>query len=352
VGLEHSDECRLFQSSVDQLLGYLPEEVTGSTAFVHSILHPADVHRLTESLQAHLDGRTPLKELELRLRHKSGEYRWYLDRGKVVARDRAGQRPLRMVGTITDITERKQAERERAEALSHSADHHGNGARCDLCAGSGGASEQVESSTGDGHRVYARRAVGQAGPRDGAAPRRLTQTSAAIRRALRGRVCGVGGAPPDERRASRFATIGTAAPFADLQGRVVGITGVGRDVTDRQQTEALLRSSEERFRLVAQATNDILWDWDLLTGDHWWSPNACEKFGYDPHERSRASTRGAAACTRRTGSGCSTWSSQAIHTDDQHPLRRVPLSTGRRHLWVLPGSRPYRAGRGRRRPYE
>ena len=33
-----------------------------------------------------------------------------------------------------------------------------------------------------------------------------------------------------------------------------------------------------------RATNDILWDWDLLTGDHWWSPNACEKFGYDPHK--------------------------------------------------------------------
>jgi len=33
---------------------------------------------------------------------------------------------------------------------------------------------------------------------------------------------------------------------------------------------------------VAQATNDVLWDWDLVTNDHWWSPNACEKFGYDP----------------------------------------------------------------------
>lgn len=52
---------------------------------------------------------------------------------------------------------------------------------------------------------------------------------------------------------------------------------------ERKHTEALLRFSEKRFRLVAEATNDILWDWDLVTQDHWWSPNAREKFGYDPN---------------------------------------------------------------------
>ena len=53
---------------------------------------------------------------------------------------------------------------------------------------------------------------------------------------------------------------------------------------DRDRSEHALRDSEERFRLVAEATNDILWDWDLVTQDHWWSPNAREKFGYDAHE--------------------------------------------------------------------
>ena len=57
-----------------------------------------------------------------------------------------------------------------------------------------------------------------------------------------------------------------------------------RDISGRKEAERALRESEERFRLVAEATNDILWDWDLLTNEHWWSPNAQQKFGYVPDE--------------------------------------------------------------------
>ena len=71
------------------------------------------------------------------------------------------------------------------------------------------------------------------------------------------------------------------ANFVVFEGREYNFATV-RDMSERKRTELLLRSSEERFRLVAQATNDVLWDWDLVTNDHWWSPNACEKFGYDP----------------------------------------------------------------------
>lgn len=78
------------------------------------------------------------------------------------------------------------------------------------------------------------------------------------------------------------------ANFLVFDGKEYNFATV-RDISDRKRTEELLKSSEERFRLVAEATNDILWDWDLVTQDHWWSPNAREKFGYDPNaERSVA----------------------------------------------------------------
>lgn len=56
---------------------------------------------------------------------------------------------------------------------------------------------------------------------------------------------------------------------------------IARDISERKDAEGRVKFSEERFRLVAEATNDILWDWDLVSREHWWSPNAREKFGYD-----------------------------------------------------------------------
>ena len=90
-----------------RLLGFEQTEVSPRAEFFFGLVHPEDVHTVRLELDAHLAGRKPSKESEARLRTKSGEYRWFLDRGKIVARDAAGQ-PLRMVGTITDITERRR----------------------------------------------------------------------------------------------------------------------------------------------------------------------------------------------------------------------------------------------------
>jgi len=90
-------------------LGYAPEEVPPHVSFWESIIHPDDKPRVQETLRAHFEGRTSFYACENRLREKSGRWRINLDRGKVVERDADG-RPVRMVGSDTDITERKRAE--------------------------------------------------------------------------------------------------------------------------------------------------------------------------------------------------------------------------------------------------
>src|SRR5690606_38916940 len=48
-----------------------------------------------------------------------------------------------------------------------------------------------------------------------------------------------------------------------------------------RQRDELLRS-EERFRIIVQSTNDVVWDWDLVNDRFWWSDGISKQFGHDP----------------------------------------------------------------------
>ncbi len=56
------------------------------------------------------------------------------------------------------------------------------------------------------------------------------------------------------------------------------------DISDRKKAEEALRKSEERFHLATRATNDAVWDWDLVTNALWWNENLQTLFGYRPEE--------------------------------------------------------------------
>ena len=104
------------------LLGYDGVDAPDSTATWRSRVHPEDLAQMLAALSAHLKGSSAGYECEFRLRAADGSYRWVLSRGRVVERDAQGQ-ALRAVGTLTDLTDRRQAdvlraERDRAEAAN------------------------------------------------------------------------------------------------------------------------------------------------------------------------------------------------------------------------------------------
>ena len=96
------------------LYGYAPGELEPLARELDSRTHPDDVPAMNAARQAHLQGRTPSYVNEHRVRCRDGRWKWVLSRGMVIERDGDG-RPLRMVGTHTDIDERKHAEALRAE---------------------------------------------------------------------------------------------------------------------------------------------------------------------------------------------------------------------------------------------
>jgi PAS domain S-box-containing protein len=90
------------------LLGYEPRALTSSPEEWFGSVHEADRKRVRDGLDAHLAGRTTHLEVEYRMRHASGAYRWVLTRGLAV-RDGAG-RAVRLAGSFTDITDGKVAD--------------------------------------------------------------------------------------------------------------------------------------------------------------------------------------------------------------------------------------------------
>ncbi|MCC7086429.1 MAG: PAS domain S-box protein [Pirellulales bacterium] len=97
-----------FSSRCKKLLGYSEDEQLPklfSTFEEH--LHPDDFQHTMIAIQRHINEGVPY-DIEYRLRNRQGEYRWFRVRGKVVHNDRG--EPMRMAGSLQDITELKAAQ--------------------------------------------------------------------------------------------------------------------------------------------------------------------------------------------------------------------------------------------------
>jgi len=94
-----------------RMLGYSLGEIEPKFSSYRNLVHPDDEHIMIETLNAHLEGKTPIYEAEFRMHTKFGEWKWILSTGRVFERDNDGK-PLMMTGLHRDVTERVQADKE------------------------------------------------------------------------------------------------------------------------------------------------------------------------------------------------------------------------------------------------
>ncbi len=101
----------LFSKRWKEMLGFAEDEIgTGFDQF-EKLCHPQDLPQVMAEMQACFDGKIPAFMVEMRMLCKDGSWKWILTRGMVLRRDAAGK-PLRVIGTHADITERKRAQDE------------------------------------------------------------------------------------------------------------------------------------------------------------------------------------------------------------------------------------------------
>lgn len=103
-----------FSDRWKSMIGYAPDELANNISSWTEHLHPDDEKRAMQTLQDYFAHKISEYEVEFRFRHKDGSYRWILARG--VALFDAEERPYRMAGSHTDITERKRVELELQQA--------------------------------------------------------------------------------------------------------------------------------------------------------------------------------------------------------------------------------------------
>lgn len=70
--------------------------------------------------------------------------------------------------------------------------------------------------------------------------------------------------------------------LALVAGRAVRLVGTVSDVTRSKDAEIAVRATEERYRLAARATNDAIWDWDLIDDTVLWNAALTTAYGWQP----------------------------------------------------------------------
>jgi PAS domain S-box-containing protein len=89
---------------------------------------------------------------------------------------------------------------------------------------------------------------------------------------------------PASRTIPALHTEVTFYPVVSPEGGLLAVGAVISDVTEARNREERVRRSEERYRYVAKATNDVVYEWDIATNEFQWSEGMLDLFGYAPED--------------------------------------------------------------------
>ncbi len=240
-------------------------------------IHPEDAAAYQEAVRAAVHGKADL-ETTYRFTRADGAMRWAEVRGHAID-DPDGNRLL-LSGIVIDVTERRRAEARVAEqearyrAITDSID------------------QMIWSTLPNGfhdyynHRWYEYTGVPM-GTTDGESWAGMLYPEDQERAWPVWRQCLATGEPYHfeyrlRHRSGEYRwVLGRAQPIHDSAGAIVRWYGTCTDIHDFKVAGERVRELEERYRLASRATNDAIWDWDLVNGRLHWNESHRELFGHD-----------------------------------------------------------------------
>ena len=238
----HSNECK-------RQLGFEPGELSGGVAEWVGRMHPENRDATLAAVRDYIAGRRPNYDVEFRLMHKDGSWRWILTRGSL-NRDDSGK-PVRMMGCHIDITDRKLAEASalRLAAIVESSD--------DAIIGRDLANVVTCWNRG-AEKIFGYTALEMVGTSIMrlVPPGLRTYEEALVLRTKRGELV-------EQFESKRLTRDGRlidvsimTSPIKDAAGEIVGVSKVMRDITKERESERTLQASELRYRRLFESALD------------------------------------------------------------------------------------------------
>ncbi|MGL5192791.1 MAG: PAS domain S-box protein [Chroococcales cyanobacterium] len=240
-----------------EIIGYEDHELPNHSNTWVSRIHPHDGSWVMQAIKEHFCGQTPYFATEHRLRCKNGNYKWVLARGQALC-DVAGN-PIRMVGSITDITDRKLAE----EALAESERKYR-----DLVETS---QEMIFSMNSQGYFTFVNQAVKNIygyEPEDmighhfsefkPSEYENKTPDQSAFDENLAGHSISQYETIDIAKDGRPIYLLVNAIIRQDAQGKRLGLTGTASDITQRKQAELALQKSKEAADAASKAKGEFL----------------------------------------------------------------------------------------------
>lgn len=275
-----------YSPSLMAMIGYEPFELEGHVRSWGKLIHPDDAPHVMETMNLYLAGKIPGYETEHRLRTKSGEWKWVLDRGKVFDRSPEG-RPLRAVGTIADITQRKRNE-EDLQKLSHAIKQSLSSV---MITNLQGDIEYVNPKFEEVTGYHSVEVIGRKASflKSGVHPpgfyHKLWETILSGKE-FRHEFCN------RKKNGELFWELQSISPIYDSKGDIRNFISISIDDMERRKAvEALkksemeLREARERLDLAIRGSYDGLWDWSTREEDPvWCSPMLYQLMEYEDGE--------------------------------------------------------------------
>jgi two-component system, sensor histidine kinase and response regulator len=272
--------------------GYARDELPPDCESFFARLHAEDRAWLNQLMACpHADRALEMFEREVRFQRKDGSYCWVAMRGQAV-RNATG-RPMRFIGAIHDITERKRSEDTAAflaSIVQSSEDSIVGNSLDGIILSWNASSERFWGYTaGEALGKHIRMLFPHERVQEFESSLEKIYRDEPIKRFETVRM----------RKDGRLVAVSIIlSPVKDPHGKLLGVAAIYRDITARKQAEsqllaakqaaeasaASLRVSEERYALATQATYDGIFDWNLAAGESYLSPRFKEILGYSPDE--------------------------------------------------------------------